>query len=425
MLNSYREAIEFLYARLPVFQHIGPSAYKKDLTNTIRLCQHLGNPQNNFKSIHVAGTNGKGSSAHMLASVLQSGGYKTGLYTSPHLKEFTERVKVNGEEMDKDFVVGFVNRMLTPMEEIEPSFFELTVAMAFEYFSQEKVDFAVVEAGLGGRLDSTNIITPEVALITNIGFDHMDILGDTLEKIAWEKAGIMKKAVPVVVSERQQEIEKVFKERAAELNSELHFATDEVNVEIRENEFLIKAQESSFRLTPDLKASYQRKNIAGVLQVCRILQSKGYELAHDSIVDGINTAAAATGLKGRWQKLRDQPLMYCDTGHNAEGISEVIHQINLVPHRNLKWVLGVVKDKMPDKVLSILPKNAFYYFCQAKIQRAMSAEELYRKATEFGLQGQVVEDVNKAIQISIRESSPNDLIVVGGSTFVVAEIEGL
>jgi dihydrofolate synthase/folylpolyglutamate synthase len=300
MLHSYKEAIEFLYTQLPVFQNIGPTAYKKDITNTIKLCQHIGNPQNNFKSIHIAGTNGKGSSAHMIASVLQSSGYKTGLYTSPHLKDFTERIKINGQPMQKDFVVYFVNKMLEPMEEIKPSFFELTVAMAFEYFAQEKVDFAVIEAGLGGRLDSTNIINPEISLITNIGYDHMDILGDKLETIASEKAGIIKEKIPVVVSERQTEIEEVFIHQANEKHSELIFASDHIHVEWKENNTLLaKTKRKDFLFNPDLAGSYQQKNIKGALQVCLQLKSMGFDISDDNLIRGINEAAALTGLKGR------------------------------------------------------------------------------------------------------------------------------
>ena len=426
MLNSYKEAIEFLYSQLPVFQNIGPSAYKKDLTNTIKLCQYIGNPQGKFKSIHIAGTNGKGSSAHMIASVLQTSSYKTGLYTSPHLKDFTERVKINGQLIQKKFVVDFVNRMLGPMEEIKPSFFELTVAMAFEYFAQEKVDFAVIETGLGGRLDSTNIIKPEISLITNIGYDHMDILGDKLETIAWEKAGIIKDKIPVVISERQPEIQDVFINQAKEKHAEIIFASDQIHLTLKtSNDLVLKKDNEAFMFNPDLTGSYQQKNIKGVLQVCLQLKSMGYNLSEENIINGINHAAALTGLKGRWQKIGDHPAIYCDTGHNSEGISEVLDQIKLTPHNNLRWVFGVVKDKPPDKVLSILPKNAFYYFCQAKIERAMDANELYRKAEQYGLRGKVIGDVNEAINNAKQVSAPDDLIVVGGSNFVVAEVDGI
>lgn len=423
MLKSYEETINFLYAQLPVFHHIGPAAYKKDLTNTLSLCSFLNNPHQKFKTVHVAGTNGKGSSSHMLAAVLQSAGYKTGLYTSPHLKDFTERIRINGAGIDKGFVVDFVNRMMGTLDEIKPSFFELTVAMAFEYYAREKVDIAVIETGLGGRLDSTNVITPEVSLITNIGYDHMDILGDTLQKIASEKAGIIKPNVPIVVSERQPEVEQIFIDKALSGNSEIHFASDEVKVVLEApGRFKVSSSDMDFKLNPDLKGAYQLKNIAGVLQTCTVLRAKGFTIPDSAIAAGINTSASLTGLKGRWQKISDKPLVICDVGHNAEGIAEVLNQIKLTPHKKLHWVFGVVKDKSPEKVLGILPQDASYYFCQAKIPRAMDAKKLAELASQFGLSGKVVPDVNHAIQLAKQASNSDDLIIVGGSTFVVAEV---
>lgn len=426
MVNSYQQIIEWLYSQLPVYHHIGSAAYKKDLTNTLALCAHLDNPQHKFKSVHITGTNGKGSSAHMLAAILQSAGYKTGLYTSPHLKDFTERIKINGAEIEKDFVVEFVNRMKKPMEQILPSFFEFTVAMAFEYFAKEKVDIAVIEVGLGGRLDSTNVINPEISLITNIGYDHMDILGNTLPEIAWEKAGIIKPKKPVVISERQPEIEKVFINKANEMGSPIYFASDRVNLTRPDDETIqIKTEGRFLLVNPELKGLYQLKNISGVVQTSLVLGELGYSIPESAITNGINNSVKLTGLKGRWQKISERPTVICDTAHNAEGIIEIIKQINITPHKKLRWVFGMVKDKSPEKILAILPAHAQYYFCQAKIPRAMDAIELNKMAHEKGLTCKVVPDVNDALKKAKEDSSSDDLIIVGGSTFVVAEVEGL
>jgi dihydrofolate synthase/folylpolyglutamate synthase len=424
-MMNYTQAIEYLYAQLPVYHHIGPGAYKKDLANTLALCAHLDNPQHKFKSIHVTGTNGKGSSSHMLAAILQSAGYKTGLYTSPHLKDFTERIKINGADIPKERVAEFVNRMIQPMKDIQPSFFELTVAMAFEYFALEKVDMVVVEVGLGGRLDSTNIINPEISLITNIGYDHMDILGDTLIEIAREKAGIIKPKKPVVISERQTEVETVFMEKAAQSDSPIYFASDQIELKPGGNSIQVVTANSTFSINPELTGAYQSKNLRGVIQTAFVLEELGYKITQADIVKGINDTVKLTGLKGRWQKLRDKPLVICDTGHNAEGISELIKQIKGTPHQKLRWVFGIVKDKSPDKVLRILPTDAEYYFCQAKIPRAMQANELYAQAIKHTLRGQVIPDVKEAVNTAIRDSAPDDLIMIGGSTFVVAEVEGI
>jgi dihydrofolate synthase / folylpolyglutamate synthase len=428
MKNAYNETIQLLYSQLPVYHHIGPAAYKKDLTNTLELCALLDNPQRKFKSIHVAGTNGKGSSSHMLAAILQTAGYKTGLYTSPHLKDFSERIKINGTEIKKDFVVAFAAKMQSAMEKIRPSFFELTVAMAFEYFAQEKVDIAVIEVGLGGRLDSTNIIDPEVSLITNIGFDHMDILGDTLPEIASEKAGIIKPGRPVIISERQPEVENVFIAKAKESASPICFASDLVTAKKFDNGNVIvqwQLGKDSLTLSPALKGLYQLKNIKGVVQAVLILKTLGYTISDESVVVGINNTTDLTGLKGRWQKINDRPLTICDTAHNAEGLSEIVKQIKITPYKNLKWVLGMVSDKPHEKILSFLPTDAQYYFCQAKIPRAMDAEKLSHLAARFGLKGKVVRDVNEALNTARKESSEDDLIMVGGSTFVVGEVEAI
>jgi dihydrofolate synthase / folylpolyglutamate synthase len=395
------------------------------LTNTIALCEALDNPQNKFNSIHVAGTNGKGSSSHMLAAILQTAGYKTGLYTSPHLKEFTERIKINGQEVEKDFVVDFVERIKPEIEKIKPSFFEITVAMAFDYFAQQKVDVAVIEVGLGGRLDSTNVITPIVSLITNISWDHKDLLGDTLPKIAYEKAGIIKKNVPVVVSERQAEVEEVFIAKSKEMNSKLLFADDQWKVKaLADGKFLVDRELSRLEFELDLKGSYQRKNIAGVLAVTETLKQT-FEISNDQIQKALHSTADLTGLKGRWQKLGEKPLMICDTGHNEGGVREVVRQILSQKFDRLFIVWGSVKDKDISMILELLPKKAYYFFCQAKIPRAMPALELQEKAKQFGLDGMTVEDVNDAIAMAKKLSTSDDFIFIGGSTFVVAEIAEL
>jgi dihydrofolate synthase/folylpolyglutamate synthase len=424
MLRSYQETIEYLYGQLAVYHLIGPQAYKADLNNTMELCRFLDNPQTKFKTVHVAGTNGKGSSSHMLAAIFQAAGYKTGLYTSPHLKDFSERIKINGKEIDHDFVVEFTTKMDAPMKSIKPSFFELTVAMAFEYFALNKVDIAIIEVGLGGRLDSTNIIQPELSLITNIGYDHMDILGNTLPEIAFEKAGIIKRNTPVVVSERQPEVASVFLEKAKKENAPVEFAVDHVQW-LPNGLMKVVTSDFSETLDPQLKGAYQSKNIAGVIASALKLRDRGWKISNTAIVAGINQVVSLTGLKGRWQIIRQKPMVVCDTGHNAEGIQELINQIKQTPHRTLRWVFGVVKDKNPDRVLSILPKEAQYYFCCAKIQRAMDAGELNNMAQTHGLTGKVIPDVNEALNNAIADSDVDDLIMVGGSTFVVAEVNDL
>jgi dihydrofolate synthase/folylpolyglutamate synthase len=425
---SYEATLEFLYANLPMYQRVGAVAYKADLTNTIALCEELGNPQQRFKSVHIAGTNGKGSSSHMLAAILQSAGYKTGLYTSPHLKEFTERIRINGVEVSKSFVIDFVERIRPAIARIQPSFFEITVAMAFDYFAQQKVDIAIIEVGLGGRLDSTNVITPLVSLITNISWDHKELLGDTLPKIASEKAGIIKENIPVIISERQTEVADVFVAKAQSTNSHIIFAEDRYNVvSLEEGNFQIHNREmgSAMNLLLDLTGTYQQKNVAGVLATVDVLTKIGFAIAADHVKQALQNTTVLTGLKGRWQKLGEQPLIICDTGHNEGGIREVVQQIRQQKY-NLLWiVLGCVKDKDLHVVLSFLPKEAYYFFCQAKIPRALDANELMNQAIAVGLNGEVIADVNQAIRAAKEKSSKEDFIFIGGSTFVVAEIEGL
>jgi dihydrofolate synthase/folylpolyglutamate synthase len=407
---NYSQTLDYLFSTLPMYQRVGNIAFKKDLSNTIRFCEYLDNPQYQFKSVHVAGTNGKGSSSHMLAAILQSAGYKVGLYTSPHLKNFTERIKINGKEIEEHEVVDFVANNKNHLESIKPSFFETTVVMAFDYFAKQKVDIAVIEVGLGGRLDSTNVITPLVSLITNIGYDHQQLLGDTLVQIAGEKAGIIKEGVPVVVSERQPEVEGVFKDKAGDLSSDIVFASDRV-------------QGKDLQL--DLLGIYQQKNVKGVLEVVKILNQIGFEILLPAIQQGLSDTIGLTGLKGRWQLLCDNPKIICDTAHNQEGIELVLQQLNSIKFNQLHVVWGMVNDKAIDNILKLLPKDANYYYCEAKIPRALNAKHLCDKALQFGLKGVVIEDVNSAIEKAKQKAHSNDLIFIGGSTFVVAEINDL
>jgi len=431
VFSTYEDVLAYLYASIPMFQRVGASAYKGDLTNTIRLCEAAGNPQLKFKSVHVAGTNGKGSTSHMLASVLQQAGYKTGLYTSPHLKSFTERIRLNGHEITKQFVIDFVNRMQSSIEAIRPSFFEVTVVMAFDYFVSQHIDVAVIEVGLGGRLDSTNVVTPELSVITNIGWDHMDLLGDTLERIAWEKAGIIKKNVPVVISEKQKEVESVFVESAAGNNAPVFFATDDYTVKWQTGQRMplmdawrrgIKFMEN---VSLPLQGYYQQQNVAGVLKAIELLNDAGFSIDHNTILAGLNNVITNTHLKGRWQKLGERPLMICDTGHNIDGMQQLVRQIHDQSFDKLYMVIGMVKDKDITKVLDLLPKEASYYFCQADLPRALDAELLAEQARKAGLTGTVVRDVNEAIRAARSRASESDFIFIGGSTFVVAEIENL
>ncbi len=415
-----------------MFHRIGAVALKPDLTNTIALCRQLDNPQHRFRTIHVAGTNGKGSTSHMLAAILQSAGYKVGLYTSPHLKSFTERIRINGEEIDQETVVRFVEQNKDFLEKLQPSFFEMTVGMAFDYFAHHKVDLAVIEVGLGGRLDSTNIITPELSVITNIGYDHQYILGHTLPEIAYEKAGIIKPNVPVVVSERQSEVASVFEGKAAQENAALYFASDRYRMHsqgISMGKLVADVFEENkltyASLNSELTGGYQLRNLPGVLQAVEILEKKGYRIGEEAIRKGIEQVCTLTGLKGRWQTLGLNPLIVCDTGHNEDGIRAVMAQIHSVLYQQLYIVLGVVRDKDLSKILPLFPQNAHYYFCQPNIPRALPANLLQEEAAKYGLTGQLILEVNQAIAQAKSQANPNDLIFIGGSTFVVAEIEDL
>lgn len=407
---TYQEALDFMLKALPMYQRVGQAAFKKDLTNTIKLCEALGNPHKQFKSIHVAGTNGKGSTSHMLASVLQASGYQVGLYTSPHLKSFTERIRINGQEVDENFVVSFVEDNQKLIQEIQPSFFEMTVAMAFQYFAQQKVDIAVIEVGLGGRLDSTNIITPEVSVITNIGFDHMEMLGDTLEKIAFEKAGIIKKRIPVVITEKHIETEPVFRKVAEEKEAPISFAEDLSLDEIP---------------LSDLQGAYQAKNIKGVLATLKILKAQGWNITVGSTQLGLSQVQANTGLKGRWQQLGSHPLTICDTGHNKEAFQYIIDQISRQIYSHLYMILGFVKEKDLNPILAMLPENAKLIFCEPKIPRALLIDELKAKTSHLKQECDYVQDVNEAIKLAKTKAAADDMIYIGGSTFVVAEIDGL
>ena len=426
---NYQQTLDFLYSKLPMFTRVGASAFKKDLTNTIILCEALDNPQQKFKSIHVAGTNGKGSTSHMLASVLQAQGLKTGLYTSPHLKDFRERIRINGQMISKTEVKSFVQANKKLIYKIEPSFFEVTVAMAFEHFAKHKVDIAVIEVGLGGRLDSTNIITPEISVITNISLDHTNMLGNTLEEIAGEKAGIIKKGIPVVIGETQAESQPVFNNKAASVKAPIYFADNFLkaqNISVKSSKLSLSVYENNQIKYADLKSDltglYQPKNIITVLKTLEVFnQTTKTKIVKQAIYDGLKQVKKLTQLQGRWQTLSKNPLVICDTGHNEAGIKEVIKNIESTPHKNLHLVFGMVKDKDITKVLSLVPKNATYYFCKPDIERGLDAKELQEQARAFNLRGDYFNSVQEAKQAAINKADKDDLVFIGGSTFVVAE----
>jgi dihydrofolate synthase / folylpolyglutamate synthase len=426
---DYHQTLDYLFNALPMFQRVGASAFRKDLFNTLKLCDHLGNPQDRFPSVHVAGTNGKGSSSHAICAVLMAAGYKVGLYTSPHLKSFTERIKINGIEIDENSVVDFVSANKPVLDDLKPSFFEMTVAMAFWYFAKEQVDIAVVEVGMGGRLDSTNVITPKLSLITNIGWDHMQFLGNTLPDIAREKAGIIKNQVPVVISRKQPEITAVFDAVAKEQQAPIFYAEDLVQLipvaaGSRQTHVVISG-DVQWPLNFDLKGDYQRFNLPGIVFSLMLLQQQGWNISISHMQQGLSQVATMTGLKGRWQVLGREPLILCDTGHNEDGIKEVFNQIQKQRYEKLWVVLGMVQDKDISHVLEYLPTSAYFFFCEAKIPRAMPAAQLETLAKNKGLVGEVVQDVNEAIQTAIGRAGDKDMIFIGGSTFVVAEIDNL
>jgi dihydrofolate synthase/folylpolyglutamate synthase len=426
---NYQETIDYLFSRLPMFSRIGAAAFKKDLINIQKLSDFLSDPHKRFKSIHIAGTNGKGSVSHMLAAILQTAGYKTGLYTSPHLKDFRERIKINGEMITEEFIIDFTERIKTISEKIEPSFFEITVAMAFEYFAQQKIDIAIIETGLGGRFDSTNIITPDLSVITNIGWDHMNILGESLEKIAFEKAGIIKQNVPVIIGEVLSETEKIFHEVANERNAALSIASDarqaiswhwkrhELIVEVAQQH---KTDHQLYHL--DLPGIYQTKNLLTVLETCFHLQQTGWNIEEQSIRSGLQHTKKLTGLHGRWDVIHLHPLIVLDVAHNEDGIKMLMEQVEVTDHDHLHIVLGVVKDKEVEKILALFPRLADYYFTHADIPRALDALVLKEKAKATGLKGEIYPDVNQAIKAALTKASKEDMILVCGSVFLVGEV---
>ena len=426
---TYEETLEFLFSQLPAYHRIGKAAYKHDLCNTIALDNYLGNPHLKYQSIHVAGTNGKGSVSHMIASILQEAGYRTGLYTSPHLKDFRERIRVDGEMIPQNEVTSFVKNHREIIENIRPSFFEMTVALALAFFAKSKVDIAVIEVGLGGRLDSTNIINPLLSVITNIGHDHMDLLGDTLGKIAIEKAGIIKKSVPVVISETQIETSEVFIARAAESGSEIEFADQNFSCLLEEigdisgrREYIIRDErrKESFKGITVLGGDYQSKNLKAVYQVFKSLRGI-LNYSDENIKNGISKVIMNTGLSGRWQILGHDPLTVCDTGHNKEGLEYVMNQIKRIPKSGLHMVIGFVNDKDLSSILPLFPKDASYYFARASVPRALDEKILMIKAGEYGLKGSCYSDVKTAVKKAAENASGTDMIFIGGSTFVVAD----
>ena len=435
---DYQNTIDNLYSRLPLFSRIGASAIKNDLHNTQLICSFLGNPEKKFKTIHIAGTNGKGSTSHMLAAIFQKAGYKTGLYTSPHLYDFRERIKVNGEMCTKEFVTHFTNRVKPLIEEIEPSFFEITVGMAFDYFAAENCDIAIIETGLGGRLDSTNVIQPILSLITNIGWDHMALLGNTLEAIASEKAGIIKKETPIVISESIAETKPVFIQKAALENAPIYFSEDFIELDAFENNWdtasfsfsqphvhLLNTPllDANFTISCDLPGKYQAKNLKGVLVACQLLADMGWKLNSSIIQQALVEIKSSTGFMGRWESIQASPRIVLDVAHNEHGIKALLDQIATTKYQQLYIVTGMVKDKDIDAALSLLPKNANYYFTQSHLPRALPSKELAEKANALGLKGDIYSDVNIALQTAAAKATDKDLILVIGSVYLVAEVD--
>jgi len=428
-MNTYKNAIGYMYSQLPMFHRVGAAAYKANLDNTIKILEVLNNPQNKFKSIHIAGTNGKGSVSHYIASIFQEAGYKTALYTSPHLKDFRERIKINGIPIKKNKVTSFITKYKFEFEKIKPSFFEMTVGLAYDYFANESVDIAIIETGLGGRLDSTNLINPELSIITNIGYDHMQFLGDTLEKISKEKAGIIKKNKPVIIGETLPETKKVFISKSLEQNAPIYFAEEyfsvskfNINTSFLDFYIVRLSDNKKIKITSELKGLYQIKNIRTVITAIDVIINLGYNINKIHILKGIKNVVKNTGLMGRWQILSQKPMVICDTGHNEDGIKQILIQLELLKFNKLHFVLGMVNDKEIDKILDLLPNEAKYYFCKANIPRGLDVEILDLKAKSKGLIGNTYKSVKSALKNAIKEANHNDLIFVGGSTFVVAEI---
>lgn len=426
---KYQQTLEYMYSQLPAYHRIGKAAYKNDLENSIALDDYLGNPHRSYRTIHIAGTNGKGSISHMIASVLMEAGFRTGLYTSPHLKDFRERIRVDGKMIPKSEVTKFITKNSVFLSSLKPSFFEMTVGMAFDYFARSEVDIAVIEAGLGGRLDSTNIIRPVLSVITNIGHDHFDLLGDTLEKVAWEKAGIIKHGIPVVISETQEETRNVFLEKARQTNSKISFADqrfscrlDEINYRTGKREFLIADRLSgkSYQGVTNLGGDYQSRNIQALFQVFNVIGGT-VSVEFNNIFDGIRRVKANTSLMGRWQIIGRRPLIICDTGHNKEGLEYVLDQIKRIRKRKVHIILGFVSDKDREAVLPLFPHSADYYFTRASVPRALDEKELMAEAARWNLHGTCYPDVKSALGSATARASGDDLIFIGGSTFIVAD----
>lgn len=426
---TYAATVDYLYHKLPLFSRLGSAALKKDLTNTIALCEALGNPHKNFKCIHVAGTNGKGSVSHALAALFQTAGYKTGLYTSPHLYDFRERIKLNGEMVPQEFVVRFVEEIKPLIEKLQPSFFEITVAMAFLFFAEQHVDIAIIEVGIGGRLDSTNIITPELSVITNIGLDHTNILGNSVEEIAFEKAGIIKENIPVVIGETVPATKPVFEKIAIERKAPLYFAEEyltedgfEMNAGFLQINYKQKTGEALFVET-DLTGIYQVKNLRTVLTAVHILKSLGWKLADEKILSALQHVKQSTGLMGRWDVIHQQPMVVLEVAHNKDGMEQMLLHLQKLSFHQLHIIVGTVKDKDVEQILKLLPVSAGYYFTHAHIPRALPANELQDKGSKLQLFGEVYEDVNTALQDALQKAAKEDLIIICGSIFLVAEVD--
>ncbi len=426
-MKTYEQVVEYLYTRLPMFQRIGPPAFKKDLSRTIRLCQVLDNPQTKFKCLHIAGTNGKGSVSHILASLLIKAGYKTGLLTSPHLLDFRERIKINGKEIPENFVVEFVHQWNKEIEEIDPSFFELTVAMAFDYFAEERVQYAVIETGLGGRLDSTNIITPEIAVITHISFDHTNLLGHTMEQIAYEKAGIIKPGVPVVIGRKQKDIQHVFESVAREKNAPIIYASDICETVQKSRNFSTALYESTvfesnkkYAWESDLVADYQAENINTAF--CTAMQLPVFNASMESYFrQALRQVCLITGLRGRWEVVSEKPLIIADIGHNPEALSQTLKQLENYDFENLYILYGSSEDKDLDGIMKLLPTRASYVFSRPNVPRGMNANELAKKAAQSGLNGRVIEQPDKALKYLLNNIKQDDLLLITGSAFLVAD----
>lgn len=427
----YQETLDYLYNQLPMYQRIGKKAFKKALTNIKKLCEILGNPFEKYPTIHIAGTNGKGSTTHLLAALFQTKGLKVGVYTSPHYRDFRERMKINGEYISKQEVVDFVEAHKAAFEEIQPSFFEITVAMAFHHFAQHSVDIAIIETGLGGRFDSTNIITPILSIITNISFDHQGILGDTLPLIAAEKAGIIKPNIPVIIGETHDETQRVFVDKAIEQNAPISFAdTFYMAVPLENNgvKSYFEIRELGHHsliynnLELDLAGDYQAKNLITAIHATEVLQSLGWSFSDAEIIDALANVRSLTNMIGRWQMLNEKPLTIADSGHNEDGIKQVVTQLATMDYKELHFIIGMAKDKDQSTILQLLPKNALYYFCKPDVPRGLEATILEEKAAEYGLKGEVYDSVGEALRSAQMDAAADDLIFIGGSSFVVAEV---